>query len=39
MGKVEIAVEKFKALVEAQLARVEAIKSVKDFKERAPYQK
>ena len=33
MGKVEVAVEKFKALVEAQLKRVEEIKSVKDFKD------
>ncbi len=39
MGKVEVAVEKFKALVEAQLKRVENIKSVKDFKDYAKLDK
>ena len=39
MGKVEVAVEKFKALVEAQLKRVEEIKSVKDFKDYAKLDK
>ncbi len=39
MGKVEIAAEKFMALVEAQLRRVEAIKSVKDFKDYAKLDK
>ena len=39
MGKVEVAVEKFRALVEAQLKRVENIKSVKDFKDYAKLDK
>ncbi len=39
MGKVEVAVEKFRALVEAQLKRVEEIKSVKDFKDYAKLDK
>lgn len=39
MEKIEIAAEKFKALVEAQLKRVEAIKSVKDFKDYAKLDK
>lgn len=39
MGKVEVAVEKFKTLVEAQLKRVEEIKSVKDFKDYAKLDK